>query len=117
MALYEEAFLNMAHMGGPLELALYNAACRYVIFIPLGSSLHTRSDALTQSGFSIGRDLPFARPEQRIIWEPDEFPRILAAFKEMEARLETGTATGHRPFAPAGPRPQAERGTPFFNRG
>ena len=42
MALYEAAFFNMAHMGGPLELALYNDKCRYAIFLPLNKPLAQR---------------------------------------------------------------------------
>ena len=89
MALYEAAYLNMAHMGGPLELALYNDKCRYAIFLPLNTSPHTDEKLLAERGFVIGQDLPFARPFQRIYWEPDELPAIRRAFLELTAQMET----------------------------
>ena len=87
MALYEAAYLNIAHAGGPLELAYYNEACRYAIFMPTNTSIHTSADMLKARGWNVGKDLPFARPWQRIFWEPDALPQIRRAFAEMTAVL------------------------------
>jgi hypothetical protein len=85
MALYELAYVNMSLMHGPMELALYNEVCRYAVFIPLGASPQTEKWILTKRGFLIGRDLPFARPWQRLVWEADDLTAIRRTFADMEA--------------------------------
>ncbi|MFQ5668531.1 MAG: hypothetical protein ACE5I7_19170 [Candidatus Binatia bacterium] len=93
MALYELAYLNLAIMHGPMELCWYNEACRYLLFIGLGTAPQTMREALIRSGFDIGRSLPFARDYQRWIWESDDLPVIRREFAAMERLLDS--------FAPA----------------
>lgn len=88
MALYEAAYLNISLMQGPLELALYNEACRYAVFIPLDVSPQTQREHLMERGFSIGSDLPFAKPWQRIVWEPDTLSAIRRTFAELESLID-----------------------------
>jgi hypothetical protein len=94
MALYEAAYLNISLMHGPMELAIYNEACRYAVFIPVGVSPQTQEQLLRERGFSIGRDLPFARPWQRIVWEADELPAIRSTFAAMVQILDAPGSFG-----------------------
>ena len=88
MALYEAAFLNMAVMHGPLELVWYNETCRYAVFMPLGASPQSEVTFLEERGFVIGQDLPFARPWQRIVWEPDNIAAVKRVFSEMAPLID-----------------------------
>jgi hypothetical protein len=87
-ALYEAAYLNISIMGGPMELAIFNEACRYAVFMPLDVSPQTQQGLLRERGWSIGRDLPFARAWQRVVWEPDELPNPQRAFADMVRMLD-----------------------------
>ena len=92
MALYEAAFLNMAVMHGPLELVWYNETCRYAVFMPLGASPQSEEAFLRERGFVIGRDLPFARPWQHIIWEHDDIAAVRRTFIEMASLIDAISA-------------------------
>lgn len=87
MALYEAAWLNMALMHGPSELCWYNEQARYLFFLTLGSAGVTTAEAIQENGHRIGVDLDFAKPYQRIVWEPDRLDVLQRAFAEMEALL------------------------------
>jgi hypothetical protein len=88
MALYEAAWLNMALMAGPTELCWYNERARYLLFIAVGSAAVQTEAALIRNGHQIGRDLDFAKPYQRIVWQLDELATIRREFLAMEAFLE-----------------------------
>ncbi len=87
MALYEAAWLNMALMHGPMELCWYNEKCRYVLFIATGSAAVNSEAALMENGHSVGRDLDFSTPFQRIVWKRDDLLTLQAAFGEMQTAL------------------------------
>src|SRR5262249_32676164 len=87
MGLYERAWLNMALMHGPMELCWYNERARYVVFMPLGADAVTTPEALAEAGHSLGGDLEFAAPRQRLVWQADELATIRLAFADMEARI------------------------------
>ena len=88
MALYQSAWLNMAIMHGPLELAMHNEHSRYMVFTPLETSPTTREALIHENGQPVGRNLDFARPGQCIAWTSDTLPAISGAFAAMEEELE-----------------------------
>lgn len=88
MALYELAYLNLATMHGAMELCWFNEACRYLAFMPVGTSPQTTVEFLTERGFVIGKSLPFARPGQALVWSPDLLADIERAFDDMVGVLD-----------------------------
>ena len=94
MALSEAAWLNMALMAGPTELCWYNEHVRYLLFIAVGSAAVQTEAALIRNGHRVGRDLDFAKPYQRIVWQVDEFSTLRREFLAMEAFLNTQEACG-----------------------
>ena len=84
MALYEAAWLNMALMHGPMELCWYNEEARYVLFMAVGTAAINTEASLIANGHRLAVDLEFAKPYQRIVWERDELPALMAAFAAME---------------------------------
>lgn len=88
MALYEAAWLNMAVMQGPMELCWYGEDVRYLIFLNVGNSAVSTAESIAESGQPLYRDLAFAKPFQRIIWDDDKLPVLTGSFAEMAARLE-----------------------------
>lgn len=90
MALYELAYLNMGAMHGAFELCWFNADCRYVAFLTVGTSPQTSAEFLQLRGFVPGQSLPFARPWQKLVWEPDALANIERAFADMVATIERG---------------------------
>lgn len=89
MALYQRAFLNLAVVHGPMELCWYNEACRYLLFCPVSTAPLTDRELLEKLGFEIGKALPFARPWQQWIWEPDDLEIIRREFTRMVPELES----------------------------
>ena len=87
MALYEAAWLNIGMMQGPLELCWLNENARYLIFLPAGGEAGISADALTEQGLRVGRDLDFATPHQRIVWEADQLANVEAAFASFSRTL------------------------------
>jgi hypothetical protein len=87
MGLYEQAWLNMALMHGPMELCWYNERARYLIFMPLGSDSVSSEESLREAGHRIGHDLEFATGLQRLVWQTDDFPAIRDAFAQMEEQI------------------------------
>jgi hypothetical protein len=92
MALYEAAWLNMALMHGPLELAWYNEKSRYVLFISLGAAEQNSALSVRENGHVVGESLGFAKPTQKIVWKPDSLDRIEREFLAMEAAIATERA-------------------------
>ncbi|MEM8811177.1 MAG: hypothetical protein AAGF59_01065 [Pseudomonadota bacterium] len=80
MALYETAFVNLAVMHGAMELCWFNDRCRYAAFMPVGTSPQTSPEFLGSRGFAEGRSLPFAGPDQKLVWQPQNRDEIRAAF-------------------------------------
>jgi hypothetical protein len=76
MALYEQAYVNLAIMHGSMELCWYNDACRYIAFMPIGTAPQTSPEFLASRNFRIGQSLPFAEPWQRLAWAPDDETNI-----------------------------------------
>ena len=88
LALYEQAYLNMAIAHGPMGLCWYSETARYVVFLPVGRAPQTEEDALSDRGLDPGHDLPFARPWQRIVWEEDTLQNIFREFECMKGLLD-----------------------------
>jgi hypothetical protein len=93
MAVYELAYVNLAIMHGAMELCWFNEACRYVAFMPVGTSPQTTPEFLAARGFREGQSLPFARPWQRLCWLPDEHANIDVAFAEMRRVIDGAVAS------------------------
>lgn len=89
MALYEAAWLNMALMHGPMELCWYNEQARYVLFMTVGTAAINTEASLITNGHSLGIDLEFAKPYQRLVWKRDDLPALLDAFAVMEKVLSS----------------------------
>lgn len=90
MALFECAWLNMALMHGPMELCWFNHRCRYLIFQSVDSTPQTSREAIQREGYELGRQLPWALPLQRWVWEPDDLDVLQRCFLDMESALESG---------------------------
>lgn len=88
MALYEEAFANLAIMHGAMELCWFNDSCRYAAFVPVGTSPQTSPEFLGSRGFREGQSLPFARPWQKLVWQPEEAATIARVFAELVSDIE-----------------------------
>lgn len=87
MALYEAAWLNMAAMLGPLELAWYSEKARYVVFINIGVAEQNSVIIIKESGHDIGQSLVFAKPAQKIVWAADTLDRIELEFAAVESLM------------------------------
>ncbi len=101
MALYERAYVNLAVMHGPVELCCHNEACRYITFFPLNSAPLTSTSNVLVEGFEIGKQLPFARPWQRLVWQRDDRETIREAFAQMVEVLRDQDAL----YKPSGTTP------------
>ena len=87
MALYEYAWLNMAVVHGPTELCWYSERCRYLLFMMVDTAPQTSIALLEADGFEVGGQLPWAKPWQRWVWEPDDASVLKTRFAEMERIL------------------------------
>lgn len=88
MAIYERAYLNLAVVHGPMELCWYNESCRYLVFCPVNTAPLTGEAVLEREGFGQDKALPFARPWQRWIWEPDSEAVISREFARLQPVLD-----------------------------
>lgn len=88
LALYEQAHVCLAIGQGPMELAWYSEACRYVTFVEIDSAPQTTVEQLAACGIQAGATPPFAKPWQRWVWKPDKIEHIRAAFTDSIAQAE-----------------------------
>jgi hypothetical protein len=94
MAVYESSYLTLGVNNGPLFLAAMNDRTRLLMFKMITPSVpQTTEEFLRQEGFQIGRQLPFATPFQRVIWEDDVVEVIEREFEAMIAHIEGAADT------------------------
>jgi hypothetical protein len=84
VALYEQAWLNLAVMHGPMELCWYLDKARYVLFINVGSAPQTVPARFEENGQTVGEDFSFFRPYQHIAWCEDSVVNIRNEFESMK---------------------------------
>lgn len=98
LALYEQAWLNMAVVHGPTELCWYSQTSRYLLFMEADTAPQTASALLAADGFQVGGQLPWAGPHQRWVWSGDTQTALTGAFQEMTKAIEaTESAEKSRP--------------------
>jgi hypothetical protein len=89
MALYQEAWLNMAIAHGPMELCWYNKKCKYALFVKPSSSPQMQARALKRNGLVLNEQPIFAAAYQKWVWGKDDLNIIKKVFHEMEKELLT----------------------------
>ena len=96
LALYEQAWLNMATVHGPTELCWYSEMSRYLLFMETDTAPQTARALLISDGFEIGGQLPWSSPLQRWVWEPDvvtnirrEFDRTVNTIEAFESKRQS----------------------------
>lgn len=76
-ALYKRAAMNLMVCNGPAALCWYTGAPILQFGAGQGENWRKHYDFL---GLKEGDQLPWARPDQRLIWKPDNFSTIASAF-------------------------------------
>lgn len=84
LALYESASMNLGVNNGPMALLMYSRL-PYRYFRPITDGYAESSASYWKaSGVPVGGQLPWARENQRIVWQQDTFEAITESL-EMEA--------------------------------
>lgn len=89
-ALYEQAYINFLPNNGPGVLCLLNRNTSYISFMYNPKDLTAREEYLQQLGLQSGKSLPWAHPDQRIVWEGESLDVINKEFERMCAIKENG---------------------------
>lgn len=84
VALFEQAWLNLATMHGPMELCWYLSDARYVVFLNVGSVPQTEPARFEENGQTVGEDFDFCQPYQHIAWCEDSLVNIHTEFERMK---------------------------------
>jgi hypothetical protein len=88
MALYESSYLNLGVNNGPLFMCMLNAQTRLLIFKILTPSVpQTTEELMSTLGFTIGGQLSFATPFQRLVWQDDTLETIEREFSNIVADI------------------------------
>jgi hypothetical protein len=91
MALYESSYLNLGVNNGPLFMCMLNAQTRVLIFKIITPNVpQTTEELMSTLGFKIGRQIPFATPFQRLVWEEDDLETIEREFHGMAEKMGEG---------------------------
>ncbi len=87
-ALYDGAFCNCFIANGPGGLALFGRA-PWLYFMPEVAGYAPSTDAWLRKymGFGRGEQVPWARPDQRIIWEADSYLAIRTAWDALRPHI------------------------------
>ena len=89
MALYERAYVNLGVNNGPMCLCWLNANARYITFKILTAGVpQATAEYMSFLGFDIGRSLPFAKPDQKWVWEDDEADIIAREFAAISSIID-----------------------------
>lgn len=96
MAWYCGAEMNLGVAQGPMALCVFSDAP----YITLnqnpkdtsGGAQYDIDRLLEKTGFPPGSQYSFRTPRQRLIWKPDTFENIVAAYEEMNHGKEEATA-------------------------
>lgn len=100
VALYEQAYLNLATTGGPPVLMLLSDRVPFLFFKLLVPGVDLCSaEHLADVGFTINEDLGHMGPHQHLVWADDDLATIRREFDAMVRRLEKESARA--PNAPA----------------
>ena len=89
MALYEIAKLNLFVANGPTTLGWFGDF-PWLSFTRIEPDGHeyvpnTPSFWRDNIGIEVGTQLPWALPDQRIIWQPDDYENLIKAWEEFQA--------------------------------
>ena len=95
MALYEIAKINLFVSNGPCTLGWFSDF-PWMMFVRIEPDGHeyapnTPSFWRDNFGISVGEQFPWSRPDQRIIWQPDDYENLIKAWEEFQA-LPAATA-------------------------
>jgi len=99
VALYERAKANLFVANGPGMLASF-CDCSYLMFVELHEEGHpdwtnTPSFWAEQMGLGSDTQWPWARGDQRLVWKPDTFENLAAAWEDYRGTL--GCVAGNSP--------------------
>jgi hypothetical protein len=91
-ALYEQAKMNLFVANGPLALAEFSDY-PWMAFMRVEADGHPYAPATPmfwreQFGVEIGGQFPWSRPDQRLIWEADDYPNLVRAWDEIHPALK-----------------------------
>jgi hypothetical protein len=86
VALYQEAKCNMFVSNGPAMLPVF-MDCPWLFFNKITDDrkdffVNTKHGWETSIGFPVGGQWPWAKPNQRIVWQEDKFEHMRAAWLE-----------------------------------
>ena len=91
LALYEEAFLNIAVTNGPMQLAFYDRAVRLICFVT--GEWRTYPDTpLERDGIAFGEIPPFLNSWQRYAWREPRLDALIEEFTSFVASDEFALA-------------------------
>lgn len=91
VAATEIAYLNILTSGGPSTICSYMASTKYLYFKHIVAGAPEASEAhLTSFGHVPGRNVPFATPFQKWVWEDDDQDIVAREFHAMARRIEDG---------------------------
>ena len=88
MALYEEAFLNLAVSGGPPMYCVCNKNTPYLLFKLVTEHGATTEDSFRRMGLEPGTQPPICGPYQKWVWKDDTYDVIMEEFLEMVEKME-----------------------------
>lgn len=81
-ALYERALLNLGIGNGPMGLCMFQSY-PYMVFRFHDEGFQEQSAAfLKANNLPVGSQLPWAKPNQRIVWEDDKAENIIPHLKQ-----------------------------------
>lgn len=112
MALYETARMNLFVSNGPVSLGYFGTFPWLMFLKPESDSYqyeaNTPSFWRDHIGVEMGGQFPWCRPDQRIIWKPDNYEHLIAAWHEISAdgALFGGAVPPSCPPWPSSPPPQ-----------
>ncbi|HXE55517.1 MAG TPA: hypothetical protein VN541_21010, partial [Tepidisphaeraceae bacterium] len=89
LALYRRALVNMFVGNGPGELALISTDIPYIMFnivVKEWGNAGTPEFFEAFTGVKIGGQFPWATPNQRLVWAPDDLPVLRGAFTDFMSK-------------------------------
>ena len=96
MALYEQAFLNLAVSGGPPMYCACNKNTPYLLFKLITGEGATTEDTFRGMGLEPGTQPPICGPYQKWVWKDDTYDVIMEEFLEMAEKIGTESITSTR---------------------
>lgn len=94
-ALYEAAYLNLTINSGPSTLCFFNPKCRFIQFkVTVKGEPRASEELLESFGFKQNKNLTWATPLQKLVWEDDTFEVIQREFRHMVSKIQGVPVTG-----------------------